>query len=340
MHVKPALLAITLASTPHLAHGNDFVGEDFSLRLPAALSGFSVYADVAAKGGSSAASKFGSSVNPAAMAWYFPGTYDYGISGQYSNVAFQEGTHLDFITEAATINAHNFGTIRFSFGNVSSNDRTIRDAPLTFTYDLSAGRVDWAKRWGAWAAGASVSHAASDTSFRTSQTVFADAERSTTIGRLGVQWEPAPHWLAGLVGEYGYAPTHTEYLFPTAFGLVSSDARDISRQFIVRPGLAYEWREHALINFDYQYARFWNGTGSFDVNRFSVGGDLPLARFLFVRAGAVVDLHGDFGWTAGFGFYPRKGVTFDFAYQSDVFPELQREFGHSRTLNASVSVQF
>lgn len=339
MHPRIVFIAALLVWYCPL-EANDFSGEDFSLRLPAAFSEFSTYADVAAKGGASAASKFGSSINPAAMAWYFPGAYDYGLSAQYSNLAFQEGTHLDFLSESATLDAHALGTIRFSFGQVTSNDRAIRDSPLIFTYDLTAGRVDWAKRWGAWSVGANFTYGESDTSFRTAKLVFADAERHTSTGRLGVLWEPAPHWLGGLVGEYATAPTRTDLLTPTRFGLAGSETRDTGRQAVLRAGLAYEWRENALVHLDYQFGRFWNETGSLDSNRVAAGADLPLARFFFVRAGALLDAHGDFGWTAGFGIYPRKGITLDFAFQNDAFPELQREFGHSRTLNASMSWQF
>lgn len=156
----------------------------------------------------------------------------------------------------------------------------------------------------------------------------------------GILWQPAPRWLVGLVGEFGYAPTETNFTTPTLLGLVRTRVDDPMRQVVIRPGISYEWMPNALLQFDYQYARFWNDTGELELHRFSAGGDLPLARFLFVRAGAVVDDRGNFGWTAGLGFYPRKGLTFDFAYQNDNFPEIQREFGHSRTLNASVSFQF
>ncbi len=325
------------------ARANDFAGEDFSLRFPAALSSFSPYADVAAKGGASAASEFGSSGNPAAAAWTFPAAYDYGASAQFSHLAFQAGTDLDFLSGALTFDAHDFGVIRFAFGQVSSNDHTILASPLVFTYDLDAGRVDWAKRLGAWSLAASFGYSESDTSFRTPAITFADTIRRTSTGRLGVIFEPAPRWLVGVVGEYGYAPTRTDLLTPTALGLVASTNRDITRQAVIRPGVAFQWlpqNPYALLHLDYQYGRFWNETGTFEVNRFSTGVDLPLARFFFLRAGAVADLHGDFGWTAGCGFYPRQGLTFDFAYQNDVFPEIQREFGHSRTVNASVSFQF
>jgi hypothetical protein len=144
MKVRFSLLGTAVAiAFASAAVGNDFEGEDFSLRFPAALSGFSPYADVAGKGGSSAASKFGSSINPAAAAWIFPAAYDYGLSVQYSNVSFGDGLDLDFLSEAVTFDAHDFGVVRFSFGQVTSNDPTIRDTQLTFTYDLQAGRVEW-----------------------------------------------------------------------------------------------------------------------------------------------------------------------------------------------------
>lgn len=339
MNLRLAISGLYLA-TRVVASANDFAGEDFSLRLPAALSGFSAYADVAAKGGSSAAAKFGSSVNPAALGWSFPLAYEGGVSVQYSNLGFDEGTRLQFLSTSILADLHDFGTIRFSFGQVTSNDRTIRDAPLIFNYDLLGARVDWAKRWGSVALGASVSYSESETIFRTRAFHFANAERRTTIARFGALWQPSPPWIVGVMGDLGYAPTQTERATPTALGLVRSEGNDITRQFVLRPGIAYEWQDNALIHLDYQYGRFWNDTGTFEVNRFTAGADLPLARFFFVRGGVAVDTRGDFGWTAGFGFYPRKGLTFDFAYQHDVFPELHREFGHSRTLNASVSVQF
>ena len=334
------LLAGLFAAPVFHVFADDFSGEDFSLRLPAALSRFSSYADVAGKGGASAAGKFGSSENPAAIAWSFPAAYDYGVSAQYSNVSFDSGTRLDFFTEVATLDAQALGTFRFAFAQVRSNDHVLGNGPLTFTYDLNLGRLDWGKRFGPVALGAGFSYAQSATTFRTAQLVFADAERKTSAGWLGALWQPAPRWLAGVFGNFGYAPTRTDFTTPTPFGLVQSESNGITRQLLVRPGLSYEWREHALLQFDYEYARFWNDTGSLEVHRFRLGGDLPLARFFFVRAGAIVDTRGNFGWTAGCGFYPRKGVTFDFAYQDDVFPEIQREFSHARTLNASVSVQF
>jgi len=322
------------------AVADEFAGEDFSLRLPAALSSFSAYADVAGKGGASVAGRFGSSANPAAMAWSFPNQFHLIASAQFSSIAFENGTRLKFFSEALTFDAGQVGAFRFSFGKVTSNDREVRTFPVDLGYDLNSGRIDWAKRLGSVSIGVSVSHSESETTFHTRQLIFSDSDRQTTIGRLGVLWQPAPKWLIGAIGEFGHGPTRTTQRMPTLAGVFSSDARDITRQVVLRAGVSYEWMTYALLQLDYQHGTFWNDTGSLDVDRFSVGADLPLAKFLFVRAGSVGDVRGNFGWTAGVGLYPRPGLTLDFAYQNDAFPELQRELGHSRTLNASVSVQF
>lgn len=335
-------VVLLFALTSSSLRANEYSGEALSLRFPAALSEFAVYGDVAAKGGGAVASKFGSSSNPAAMPWYFPGQYDYVLSTQYSRLDFDTGTHLDFLSAATAFDLESLGTVRLSFGQVSSNDRLARGLaiPYTFTYDLTSGKLEWARRWGAFSFGLGYSYAESETTFRLPKLVLADAIRRSSIARFGLQWQPASQWLVGVIGEYGYAPTHTDFLSPTPFGTVGSKEYDIARQVVVRAGLAYEWTTHAMLHLDYQHGHFWNRTGSLDTDRFSIGADLPVAQFLFLRAGAVLNTRGDFGWTAGFGFYPRRGVGLDVAYQNDVFPQLQREFGHSRTLNVSMSVQF
>ncbi len=114
----------------------------------------------------------------------------------------------------------------------------------------------------------------------------------------------------------------------------------MSHQFTLRPGLAYEFRENTLV------ISITNSAGSQATaarSRSSASRsatDLPIARFLYLRAGAAMDWRTNFAWTTGLGFYPRKGLYLDLAYQNDMFPEVQREFGHSRTLNVSMSWQF
>jgi len=62
------ILLVLTAATDGLL-GDGFERQELSLRLPAALTRFAPYADVAGVGGASAGSKWSSSVNPAAVAW-------------------------------------------------------------------------------------------------------------------------------------------------------------------------------------------------------------------------------------------------------------------------------
>ena len=61
------VLLIILVLWPGSVYTKGFEEVDLSLRFPAALSRFSSYADVAAVGGASAGSKWGSSINPASI---------------------------------------------------------------------------------------------------------------------------------------------------------------------------------------------------------------------------------------------------------------------------------
>ncbi len=341
MKTNPLLiLAATVGTLSPSARGDDFPGESFSLRLPAALTHFSSYADVAAKGGASAASKWGSSINPAAIAWSFPKSYDVGISGQYSQIAFDEGTRLNFFTEVATIDAHDFGTFRFAMSEVRANDHASRLARLNFDYDVNFARVDWARRFGEkLGVGAGFSFSQSETTFHDAQ-FSSDTAKNTFTGHLGALWQPADRWLAGIVGDYAYGPSDTTTTFRSPFFRAHSESGDVAHQFTLQPGIAYEFRENALVHLDYQFGWFSNDSGAFTEQRVAAGTDIPLARFLYLRAGAAIDWRRNFAWTTGLGFYPRKGLYLDLAYQNDMFPEVQREFGHSHTINASVSWQF
>ncbi|MEO6741633.1 MAG: hypothetical protein ABIP20_15420, partial [Chthoniobacteraceae bacterium] len=99
----PGILTASIALSVRVARADDYAGKDFSLRFSSAINRFEPYADVAGKGGSSAALPFGSSNNPASGAWHFPddaqedGSTDHyrmNVSGQYSNVSFSNATQL------------------------------------------------------------------------------------------------------------------------------------------------------------------------------------------------------------------------------------------------------
>ena len=320
------------------ALSDDFDGASFSLRLPATLTRFSPFGDVAGDAGASSASKWASSVNPAALAWSFAQDYKIGEGVQFSNVRFDSGTQLNFISEATTFDAKDLGVFQISFGGISSNERPVLDSPLLplkFEYDLWGGRVNWGKRMGDLSVGAAFGLVHSDTDFHAPTFDAVHASENLWLFRLGAQKEFAPHWLAGLVGDYSYGPTTTTTLAPRP-GITE----DATHQFTLRPGLAYEFLPNALVHVDYVAGWFHNDSGRLDFQRVMTGVDIPLATGFFLRSGALVDWRGNFSWTAGLGFHPSKNYGLELAYQNDMFPEIGSEFGHSRTLNASIHVQF
>lgn len=351
----PAIITASIAISLQAGRADDFTGKDFSLRLSAALSRFEPYADVAAKGGSSAALPFGSSNNPAAVAWHFPdetnadgGTdhYRMNMSGQYSNVSFSNATQFHFASDSIGFGSAETGVFRLDTGTIQSNERTVQNLPLGFGFDLGGGRLNYAKKFGDFSIGATAGYAHSTTTFSSGGINLVDAEKDIWNFRLGGLWNPGKsNWFLGVVSTYINGPTDTTTLVRLPSGsrmlLTSSDT---TNQFTVQPGIAYHWRHdkalQGYIHADYQFANLSNSTGSLTEHRFLVGADFPVTEWLYLRGGGFTDEKGNAGWTAGIGFYPSKKVFLDLAYQNNNFPEIAREFGSSQTLNVSVSVRW
>jgi len=74
------------------------------------------------------------------------------------------------------------------------------------------------------------------------------------------------------------------------------------------------------------------------VHRFMVGVDHNIIKGLFFRTGMTLDIRGNASWACGLGIYPTDWLAIDIGYQNDMFPELETEFGCSRTFTISVSL--
>jgi hypothetical protein len=116
---------LILARTDSVGAGFDAF--DLSLRIPAALSQFSPYADVAGIAGASAASKWASSTNPASADWLdIRGCLHAVVSPQYSDVQLAAGTTLHVTTQALTWDTRDWGTFLPSLAQASSNRAATR----------------------------------------------------------------------------------------------------------------------------------------------------------------------------------------------------------------------
>src|SRR3712207_574561 len=110
--VLPFSLMVMTCAPAHADADNSMASIDFSLRFPAALAKFSSYGDVAGSGGASAASRYGSGVNPASLDWMpLPSGYA-AISPQVSHVRFERGTSLRIATVSGTVSSSAHGTFQ------------------------------------------------------------------------------------------------------------------------------------------------------------------------------------------------------------------------------------
>ena len=194
--------------------------------------------------------------------------------------------------------------------------------------------LTWATHLGPqWAFGANANVATWQTRFHVGDLMLAKSDGESYDIRLGGLFEPAKPWLVGLVFDYGFTPART-----TMFPGVKSD--DDTHQFLLRPGVSYEYMDGSRAYLDYQFGAFFNDTGCLKVNRFLMGADQKIWKWLFVRAGVALDTVGSAAWTAGVGIYPTNWLSFDIGYQDDLFPEIKTEFGRARVVTISASVTF
>jgi len=337
--IRIAVLFFCTFCLAQSSYSGGFDDKDFSLRLPAALSRFSSYADVAATGGGSAGSKWQSSVNPASTAWQpTPGSYQMTLNPQYSAIVFDEGTVLNVISESITKDFNVFGTVQVSLAQVRSNERADRQG-ITFGYDMDFFQMQWGRHLSDnLAVGLNFNYSSSNLTNKIGAEKLADSSSDSYGMRAGMLYRVIPNLLAGIVVDYSESPSKTAVydLFGTGSGTIYLDDR--TRQFSLRVGPSYEYAKDSTILVDYQLNTYKNSTGTMDIHRFFAGIDHRILDALFVRGGFVLDTLGNSSWTAGMGIYPLKKLSIDVGYQYNMFPEIQKEFGRSHLATMSLSL--
>ena len=323
------------------AEADGFEDKDLSLRLPAALSRFSTYADVTAMGGTSGASKWPSSMNPASSAWLdIVSRLGLSVSPQYSQICLENGSRLHVTSQSLVWDAKTWGTFQPSMAQVRGNKETTRQG-LDFGFEMDYFSIQWAKRLAEkWALGANFNFARSKNTFDLGPFDVAKSEGETYDFRLGTLYQAMDKLLLGLVFDYGFSPGRTTLIDPTGMGLGNVTTHDTTHQFLLRPGISFEYQEDSGVYFDYQFGAFCNDTGTLTVNRFYAGVDHKICRWLFVRGGGAIDCEGNPAWGVGFGLYPTDWLTIDVGYQEGMLPELEPDFGRSRVVTVSLAVKF
>jgi len=324
------------------ASASDYEDKDFTLRFPAALSRFATYGDVAGVGGASAGSKWSSSLNPASIAWLdIKGKLQTYVTPQYSRLCFDTGIALNVYAESVDMDMDELGTFLVAAAQINSNRNVMRSG-YDYYFRLDLLQFQWAKKFTEdWAWGFAFSYAKSITRNRLGNIPIDKGNSDSYTIRMGTLHRLTDKLLGGVVLDYGWSRDRTFYYAIPAFGMPASHVHDKTRQFIVRPGISFEYKKNSFIYFDYQFGTFWNDTGHLNVYRFFAGVEHGLTEWLYARAGTTFDIRtGSCSWTTGIGLYPTSWFSLDVAYQYDMFPELSEDFGRSHLLNVSLSFTF
>jgi len=331
-------VAVLLALTGGRARAEDMEDEALSLRLPAAMIRFAPYGDVAGVGGASAASKWSSSVNPASVAW--EADLRLAVTPQYINLDFEDDLDLNVTAEAVTVDLGQWGRILPALAQVRSNEATTRQG-LDYRLDMDLVQVQWARRIDQDTAfGVNFNFTKAHADFDIGPVAVSDSVSETYGWRFGVLRRLCDQVLGGLVFDYAFTPSRTTIYDFLNLGIGNQRIKDTGHQFVVRPGVSWEYKKDSAVYADYVYGSFHDDTGRLRVHCFMVGVDHEIAKGFFGRAGVAMDTEGNTAWSAGVGIYPSKWLAIDVAYQDNMFPQLEPEFGESRTLTVSVSFSF
>lgn len=301
------------------------------------------FTEVSTAGGATAANRWSSSINPASSDWEkLPTTFV--AAPYYSHVEFENGTQLHVIGEALSIQTPS-GTFQPILSQIRSNRQENRQG-LSFDYDVDSYIVQWGKRWGDVAFGAMFDYASAQIVQRLGELRVSDTQADSYRWRFGSLYKPADKWLFGTIFEFGYAPNWTTMNLPVQlnrppyFTIVRRRTSGQAYQYVVRPGVSYEYAPRSTVFLDYQWGQYVIGDQSMGDHFFTTGIEHALLPWLFARAGAAIDVRGNAAWNVGLTAHLSRYVSIDVGYLCDTLPELHHEFGKSETLQTVLSVRF
>ena len=159
--------------------------------------------------------------------------------------------------------------------------------------------------------------------------------------------------LAGVIVDYIYQPTKAGSYPALPEGVRGATGAGFQRidyhQMLTRAGLAWRYLDEpwgtegrfrtGYLRLDYQWAWQASRESELQAHRIYAGGNYPLAPFLHLHAGATVDERRNFSWSTGLSVL-LPTVAIEVAYQHDLLPEIDHEFGHAETLVFSAGFAF
>jgi len=347
-----AAILLVLGICPLAARAqSDYSDKDFSVRM---ASAFIRFTEVSTLGGETVANRFSSAINPASAGWFaLPGKLGLVVSPYYSTIGFDEGSRLHVMGESLTWDTRSWGAFQPTLSQIRSNNSTGRDG-LSFDYEVDIAQIQWGKRFGNFGLGACFNFARAEVGRKGTITetvmgmplplkVDSEGTAESYRWRFGALFQPADKWLLGSIFEYGFQPfrntTRITIPAPPPIGPMTASTCDsgLQQQFILRPGVSYEYAPMSTVYADYQYAAFFNHSDTLNSHLFAAGIEHRVLEWLFVRAGPTIDVRCNVGLTCGVSCFISKWCSFDIGYQYNMLSELRPEFGRANTLQATLA---
>ena len=201
--------------------------------------------------------------------------------------------------------------------------------------------IQWGKKiTDSVAIGANFSVLSSEMEFDLGSVRVSRSTGETYTLRAGVLWEQSPSLYFGVAVDYGLNPSKTRTYDFMGLGIGTTTERDTLHQFLVHPGVSWVATEDLTITVDYQFGLFNDDTGTLRVHRFYAGFDQTIIEGVYLRGGLVVDTEGSISPSIGLGIAPSESVLLDFAWQRNLFPEIEEEFGKADVLSLSLTLRF
>ncbi len=339
--MRVALVLLLLLGAAGPVSADDLEDKDFGLRLSAALTRFSRYPDSAGLAGAGGGSPWSSSPNPASSGMNpSTGPKHYGASAQYAQIHFDEGTIAHVASVSGSYDHDRWGSWQPSVLAVTTNRATRSDGP-TFEWDVGGAELQWATMVGCdTAVGVNLSWLDSEMDFDLGSIDVSESD-STTLGlRVGALRRCPNDFHIGVAVELSGARAKTTTHDFMGLGAGDTVDRDTTYAFTVRPGIYKFLTKDLTAYVDYQFGHFWDHTGTLTAHRLFAGLDLTVREGVYVRAGTILDNFNNAAATFGIGIAPSETLYIDLAYQYDVLPEVELEFGKSHVFSLGVTVLF
>lgn len=339
-HLLPVVLAIAicalLTTAPALA--DDLERKGFGLRFSAALTRFSRYPDSAGIGGAGGGSPWSSSPNPASSGMNpAVGPKRYGLSAQYAHVWFDEGQAIDVYSASLSYADPSGGSWQPSVFALSSN-RAPRKDGLEFQWNGIGAEVQWARKCGACTSvGINLNWFQSEIDFELGGVDVSESESTTYGVRAGVLHKCSERFFAGVALEFSGAPGET-VTHDFMGGGPDTFEEDTTYSFLMRPGIYTFLNDDLTAYADYQLGHFWDGTETLTIHRLYAGLDLTVREGIYLRGGTILDHFGNIAFTVGVGVATSETFLIDVAYQYDMFPELNQDFGAAHVVSLGLTL--